>query len=549
MKSPSILRTGLLTSALLALLIALPAQAARIALVVGNAAYSDGPLKNPVNDARAVQAKLTRLGFEVMQVENLKRRDIGRTVNSFASRIRPGDEVVVFYAGHGVQVKGINYLPAVDADIQSEEDVPLNSLNLGNLLERLDEAKAGVKILLLDACRNNPYARSFRSGTRGLARMQDAPSGTLMHFATRPGSVAADGTGSNGLYTTELLRHIDQPGMPIEQMLKQVSAAVDKASKGQQEPWTEGSLRGDFYFQPGAGAQVASVEPVPTTGAEQEVWELAKRRDTAQSYQAYLGAYPNGHYATAAQVALKGLQPPAPPATQPRVAGQTFTDCADCPEMMVVRAGSFLMGSPTGEGEANEKPQRLVSLPPFAIGKYEVTQGQWKAVMGVNPSRFSNCGDNCPVEQVSWNDVQQFTQKLSQKTGSTYRLPSEAEWEYACRAGGEDAYCGSSNLDSIAWYQRNSSLQTRPTGQKQANAFGMYDMTGNVTEWTQDCYDDKGKAPNDGQPYEQAECSHRVMRGGSWSDDPSRTRAAFRFGFPPGNHIIMTGFRVARKLP
>jgi uncharacterized caspase-like protein len=246
-----------------------PAQAARLALVVGNGSYADSPLKNPVNDARAMEAKLKTLGFEVTKVENLKRRDIGRTLNGFASSVKPGDEVVVFYAGHGLQVKGVNYLPAVDAEIQSEEDVPLNSLNLGTLLERLDEAKAGVKILFLDACRNNPYARSFRSSARGLARVQDAPSGTLMHFATRPGSVAADGSGANGLYTTELLRHIDQPGMAVEQMLKRVATAVERESKGQQEPWVEGSLKGDFYFRLGGagGQQVASVVPeaVPAT--------------------------------------------------------------------------------------------------------------------------------------------------------------------------------------------------------------------------------------------------------------------------------------------
>jgi len=157
----------------------------------------------------------------------------------------------------------VNYLPAVDAEIQSEEDVPLNSVNLAALLDRLDEAKAGVKILFLDACRNNPYARSFRSGARGLARVQDAPSGTLMHFATRPGSVAADGSGGNGLYTTELLRHIDQPGTPIEQMLKRVAAAVERESQGQQEPWVEGSLKGDFYFKPGSAVQTASLQPEP----------------------------------------------------------------------------------------------------------------------------------------------------------------------------------------------------------------------------------------------------------------------------------------------
>ncbi|MFN7694366.1 MAG: caspase domain-containing protein, partial [Burkholderiales bacterium] len=248
----------LLPSLLLALFLALvlsEAQAQstsrRVALVVGNAAYADSPLRSPVNDARAMEAKLKQLGFAVTKVENLQRAQIGRTVNGFASSIRPGDEVVVFYAGHGLQVKGVNYLPAVDADIHTEEDVPLNSLNLNTLLDRLEEAKAGVKLLFLDACRNNPYARSFRSSARGLARVQDAPSGTLMHFATRPGSVAADGSGVNGLYTAELIKVIDQPGVPIEQMLKRVATNVERASQGQQEPWVEGSLKGDFYFKPG----------------------------------------------------------------------------------------------------------------------------------------------------------------------------------------------------------------------------------------------------------------------------------------------------------
>jgi uncharacterized caspase-like protein len=250
------------------------AQAARVALVIGNAAYLEGPLRNPVNDARAMDQKLTSLGFRVERIENLKRQQIGRSLSAFSNSIKAGDEVVVFYADHGVQVKGINYLPAVDADIQTEDDVPLNSLNLNALMERLDEAKAGLKLLFLDACRNNPYARSFRSGDRGLARVGAAPSGTLIHFATRPGSVAADGTGANGLYTTELLRHLDTPNTPVETMLKRVSAAVETQSKGQQEPWTEGGIRGEFYFKSsvGAGVQVATLKPeliVPTVSPGQ----------------------------------------------------------------------------------------------------------------------------------------------------------------------------------------------------------------------------------------------------------------------------------------
>jgi formylglycine-generating enzyme required for sulfatase activity len=573
------LPTPLLLSALvLALWLALSAQAAhaaRMALVVGNAAYADSPLKNPVNDARAMKGKLASLGFDVTAVENLKRRDIGRTISGFASRIRPGDEVVVFYAGHGLQVKGINYLPAVDADIQTEEDVALNSLNLNTLLDRLDEAKAGVKLLFLDACRNNPYARSFRSSARGLARVQDAPGGTLMHFATRPGSVAADGSGSNGLYTTELLRHIDQPGTPVEQMLKRVAAAVERESKGQQEPWVEGSLKGDFYFKPGPGTQVASVGVVPTgepaqvqADPEQEAWELAKRRDTVAGFQAYLNRYPSGRYADTARVALEGLQPaPSPrpaqtpqptqptqaaaPATQP---GHAFKDCADCPEMVVVPAGSFTMGSNESD---DEKPPHQVNIRSFALGKFEVTQGQWKAVMGSNPSRFNSCGDNCPVEQTSWNDIQQYIQKLSQQTGKQYRLPSEAEWEYAARAGSTGKWSlgdNESGLGEYAWYEANSISRTWPVGQKQANAFGLHDMHGNVSEWVQDLWHDNySGAPTDGSAWQQGgDASRHVLRGGSWINSPVNLRSAYRFGRSPGIRGTLFsgfGFRLARIVP
>lgn len=324
MKSSQCLRYCLLAVTLLALA---PAHAARLALVIGNAAYTDGPLKNPVNDARAVDQKLATMGFKVQRIENLKRAQIGRTITAFASTIRAGDEVVVFYAGHGVQVKGINYLPAVDADIQSEEDVPLNSLNLNNLMDRLDDAKSGLKILFLDACRNNPYARSFRSADRGLARVGAAPSGTLIHFATRPGSVAADGAGGNGLYTTELLRQIDSPNVPIEIMLKRVSMAVEVASKGAQEPWTEGSIRGEFYFRgvsASNGTQVASVSPestgrIPQSDPEEDAWQATKVANTVAAYDAYLTEYPKGRFAGAARigrVALQGAMVPSVPPAQ-----------------------------------------------------------------------------------------------------------------------------------------------------------------------------------------------------------------------------------------
>ncbi len=287
--------------------------AKRVALVVGNAAYADQPLKNPVNDAKAVSSKLKGLGFEVMLVENLKKREVGRTLAGFAQKIGRDDEVVVFYAGHGLQVRGENYLPTVDAKIESEEDVETNSLKLNDLLSKLDESRARVKIVILDACRNNPYSKGFRSLERGLARVQDAPSGTLMHFATRPGQVAADGEGGNGLYTTELLKVLDKPGIAVEQLFKQVSQAVVQSSREQQEPWQEGSLRGEFYFASAVAPAIAvkpnTIQEPLKADAEQEAWELAKKTHTAEGYQGFLEEFPKGRFASAARSALKGLTP------------------------------------------------------------------------------------------------------------------------------------------------------------------------------------------------------------------------------------------------
>lgn len=227
---------------------------------------------------------------------------------------------------------------------------------------------------------------------------------------------------------------------------------------------------------------------------------------------------------------------------------KTFRDCPDCPEMVIIPAGSFDMGS--NNGEANEKPVHRVTIArPFAMGKTEVTQGQWKAVMGNNPSNFSSCGDTCPVEQVSWNDVQEFLKKLNAKTGKQYRLPSEAEWEYACHAKGKQEYCGSDYVDRIAWYSSNGGLTTHPAAKKQANAWGLYDMSGNVGEWVEDAYHDNyNGAPTDGGAW-PGDGANRVLRGGSWNYGPQGARAAYRGWFETSFRSNRYGFRLAKALP
>lgn len=230
----------------------LPTEPARHALVIGNANYSREPLLNPENDANAMASLLFSLGFEVTRMLNFRRDEVGASLEAFANRIGRGDSVVVFYAGHGLQVRGENYLLAIDANLRSEFDVALNGISVSSLLARIDERGAGVKILLLDACRNNPYAfRNRSTGTTGLARMGEfAPSGTLIGFSTRPGGLAEDGDSSNSLFVQSLLQHLASPGVAVETALKRVQADVYRRTQGRQEPWMEGGIRGDFVFAP-----------------------------------------------------------------------------------------------------------------------------------------------------------------------------------------------------------------------------------------------------------------------------------------------------------
>ena len=219
-------------------------------------------------------------------------------------------------------------------------------------------------------------------------------------------------------------------------------------------------------------------------------------------------------------------------------------------EMVVIPAGSFTMGS---DKSSDEKPRHTVYLQSFLMGKTEVTQKQWQNVMGYNPSSFSACGPECPVENVSWNDIQEFIAKLNQKTRQKYRLPSEAEWEYAARAGTTTEWSygnDESKLGNYAWYTQNSGNKTQAVGLKLPNAFGLFDMHGNVREFTQDCgHATYSSAPTDGSAWTTG-CSadDRVLRGGSWVNGPATLRSAFRNLLNPNVRLNSDGFRLARAL-
>jgi len=222
----------------------------RLALVMGNAAYqSTSPLANPVNDARSVASALKSIGFEVIKVENASLSDMKRKVDDFGVKLKDYDVGLFYYAGHGIQSRGNNYLVPVEANLVNERQVEYDCIRADRVLSFMEDARSKVNIVVLDACRNNPFERSWTRSTagNGLAFM-NAPSGSLIAYATSPGSTASDGTGSNGLYTEALLQELYTPDITILQMFQRVRAKVVDKSGGKQIPWESTSLTGDFFF-------------------------------------------------------------------------------------------------------------------------------------------------------------------------------------------------------------------------------------------------------------------------------------------------------------
>jgi hypothetical protein len=238
-------------------------QSSRVALVIGNAAYLSGPLKNTVNDARAMARMLENCGFEVLLRENVpNQNEMKKVVREFGVKLRTGGTALFYYAGHGMQVKGFNYLIPTQAVMNIEQEIEYEALDVGFILAYMESARSNVNIVILDACRNNPFARSFRDTKQGLSSMV-APTGTMIAYSTSPGSIASDGDQEYGLYTQSLLKQIQQPGLKVEDVFKNVRAEVLEKSNGAQTPWESSSLVGDFYFNPD-GTSVPLTLPVVT---------------------------------------------------------------------------------------------------------------------------------------------------------------------------------------------------------------------------------------------------------------------------------------------
>ncbi len=562
----------------------------RVALVIGNAAYKEAPLRNPVNDATDVAQALRELGFAVTLRTNATHKEMEQAIQQFGLTIRRGGVGLFYFSGHGVQSRGSNYFIPIGANIQSEADLKFQSVDAGWVLAQMEDARNRVNIVILDSCRNNPYTRAFRSAARGLAQV-DAAKGSFLAFATAPGDVAADGTGRNSPYTKHLLASLRHAESDIFQVFSRVSQAVAQETREQQIPWFNSSLTGRFQFRLDVQVTVtvppAVAAPDPVAN-ERAFWDSVKDSKNPEELKAYLEQFPDGLFAALARARLKSIestqlatvapttQKVAPIALQDDLqrlaAGTVFKDCDVCPEMVVLPAGKFQMGDVEGIGDGYAKasvPVREVTFrAPFALGKYEITHEEFdRFSQATGRSLLSDHGwgrGRRPVTKVSWDDAVAYVQWLSEQTGKRYRIPSEAEWEYAARAGTRTAFWwGSQPSHEYAnygkgmpgWFPsgvvsgRDQWLYTAPVGQFPANPFGLHDMQGNVWEWVSDCFAESyAGAPSDGTP-RGGDCENRIMRGGSWGYNPNYMRASTRVKVIWGVlSFLYYGIRVARDL-
>ena len=268
----------------------------RIALIIGNSAYATAPLANPVNDARLMSRVLREHGFDVIERLDVGQNDMKRAVKDFGNRLKAaqGEAIGLFYyAGHGLQVRGENFLIPIDAEIEGEGDVDIYAISADAVLRTIEDARNGLNIVDLDACRNNPYVRGFRDASRGLALME-APTGTLIAYSTAPGQVAIDGSGANSPYTEALARALAMPGVPIEQMFKSVRNDVLAATQGRQTPWEASSLTGADYYLVAAPPAVVEPQPVPApapapifdhAAMELAFWEAIQDSDDPRRFE------------------------------------------------------------------------------------------------------------------------------------------------------------------------------------------------------------------------------------------------------------------------
>jgi formylglycine-generating enzyme required for sulfatase activity len=618
----------------------------RIALVIGNAGYQNvSKLVNPLNDARDIAEGLKSLGFEVLLGEDMDVFAMRRIISEFGDKLddAKGGMALFYYAGHGIQYNQENYLIPVEFKTLTKGNIDVDTIELQRVMGKIKDAKTDVNIVILDACRDNPFGGGSRDTGQGWAKT-NAPRDTLVVYATSPGEVASDGEGKNGLFTAALLGQMKN-GDELDVMFRKVKNDVYKASKGGQTTWSNSSVRGEYSLAiPVAGSAKTAEGPKnkpANAKIEQQAWEAIQNESDPNILRQFLKQYPDGENAPKARDRLEDLvwatakidwdnaklqtflgefpqgkhaqdardmqaelawgaiknskdktkyadflikYPEAKFAAEAKkeismlgaVEGNAATDRKNVVGMnfKYIPPGQFWMGAGSAEMKdammlkrtsflMDETPQHTVDIRNgFWLTTTEVTQEQWEFVMGNNPStsKSSNC-PKCPVETVSWNEAKAFIRKLNEKNDEfEYRLPSEAEWEYAARAEtttifsfGNTLNATQANFDGELPYGENVKSMGRgkpvAAGSYSPNKFGLFDMNGNVAEWCEDVYTENFQGlPTDGTANASGDPKKRVLRGGSWATSGFSCRSASRGPQDADYRYSNIGFRVAARL-
>jgi formylglycine-generating enzyme required for sulfatase activity len=527
------------TSAMLILSTGAQQRTARVALVIGNASYPDAstPLSTTIKDARSLAEELRRSEFEVDLKENIGKDEMQRAIDAFSGKIRSGTAALFYFSGYGIQVARQTYLLPINAQVWSEADLRRDGFSVDGLLAEMNRKGAKVKIVIIDAARRNPFERRFRASAAGLAAI-DAPEGTLAMYSAAPGKLINDGSGANSVFMSELIKELRVPNLTAEEVFNRARIGVSRASNNEQVPWVASSLVEEFYF---GTSRPATTGPSPAPAP-------APAPTPAPTPPPATTTTPAPTPSPTATASGEPLRSDAKP-------GDSFRDCQGCGEMVIVPAGAFDMGSNT---EYENPMHRVTIAKQFAIGRYEVTFDEWdrcveeKGCKAQPDDREWGRGDR-PVINVSWLDAKAFVAWLSQKTGQTYRLPSEAEWEYAARAGTNTPFWWGRDVGSRQANCREcntgSGQQTSPVGSYKPNPFGLYDTAGNAAEWVEDCWNDNYRAaPKDASAWTAGQCRLRVLRGGAYDSQAKLVRSTARFRYDTDVRYSANGFRVVREL-
>ena len=598
----------------------------RVALLIGNQAYGSeiGRLANPHNDVALLEKSLKDLGFEVATVRDAGLGSLTTAINAYARRVQAAGPSAVgffYFSGHGAADAGTNYLIPVDVKTTETGELWDQSLRLTEITRKLKtEAGNATHFVVFDACRNT--LKLTKAGSRAVVQSKGfvpvaQESGMLVAYATAEGELASDIGAGAGPYAKVLAEEIVKPGVEAVTMFRNVQRRVRMTIK--QEPYLGFNALGDVYL---AGLEAPKLEPVPEVTEAAREWARVDKTSVVEleTFVRRHWASPEADYAKARidafkMQALAVATPPKAPSPAARCddievtvgtaerkcmkagSGKTewFKDCANCPEMVVVPAGSFTMGSPKEEKDRSHQYEDQLAMgisKPFAVGRLAVTRGEFAAFVGAtgydpigclltigdtfskatgHNLKFENPPDASwrsvgfkqtdlhPVVCINWTDAKTYVAWLSSTTGKAYRLPSETEREYVTRAGSKTAFWWGSakdtskanydgtNFGSVTGLFRKATVAADSLN---ANPWGIYNVHGNVTEWTEDCWNETNAGnPRDGSARSSGDCSYRITRGGAWSYTSNKLRSASRevaynFGLRDNN----IGFRVARTL-